>query len=154
MPLEFRGKGGTNVSEMNPADSTLVQFFFKHELLQNYRYYWRVECVPPYTLLPFLMSIIIADPKSNSFVSLITTHSCSCKTTTKCTVSDLKSLLSTVWLDFIQVSLSLCTNGGPQLPRYGIPSKVCVFATMPNVKLFHHYIYRIHCCKSSIRLTQ
>lgn len=39
--------------EMIHAHLTLAQFFYKHELLQNYKYYWRVECVLPSPLSPF-----------------------------------------------------------------------------------------------------
>ena len=32
----------------------LLQFFYRHPLVMKYRYYWRVEYVPPYASLSFL----------------------------------------------------------------------------------------------------
>lgn len=50
MSLQFGGKGSLYGFETTQAHSTPVQFFYQHELLKNYKYYWRVEYVPIYLL--------------------------------------------------------------------------------------------------------
>lgn len=79
--------------------------------------------------LSILIEIINAGPKSSSFVTLITTHSCSCRTMTRCTVSVLATHPTFGrWFQLSsQVLPSRYTNGDRQLPPYGIPSRVCLY---------------------------
>jgi alpha 1,2-mannosyltransferase len=62
-------------------------FFYHHELLQKYRYYWRVECVVVIPLPLVYPPDGVPGPMSNTSATSTTTPSCIWKNTTKHTVS-------------------------------------------------------------------
>ena len=74
-----------NVTLM-PQFDLVAQFFWRHELLQDYDYYWRIELAYFPGRAVWHHSYVLVDPTSGSTATLTTTHSCSCKIRTKFTV--------------------------------------------------------------------
>lgn len=90
---------------MVPAGRFNSGFFYKHELLQPYRYYWRVEYVSLVPLLTLQLIPISLDRASSSFAISTMTPSHLCKRTTRHMVGLVSSCVVHMTNSVCQVSL-------------------------------------------------